>query len=104
MDPLIAGSMVFVLVLTVLIGGFIVTFPVLRRLGALMEESIRERRASRLDSGQLGELRGEITDNRNAIETIQRQIGLLGERQEFMENLLSHQGRGQLPGAVEAEE
>lgn len=101
MDPLITGSMIFVLILITLIGGFIVTFPILRRLGGLMEESIRERRESRLESGQLGELLGEIADNRGAVEAIERQIGLLGERQEFMENLLSHRGRGQLPNSVE---
>ena len=97
MDPYTLGGMIFSLIMVLIIGGFIVTFPLLRRLGGLMEESIRERRDARLDKGQVAQISGEIADLRNAFETLETQLELLGERQEFVDNLLSHRERTALP-------
>ncbi|NIP58516.1 MAG: hypothetical protein GWM92_09515, partial [Gemmatimonadetes bacterium] len=44
MDPLIAASMIFTLILVVLIGGFIVLFPVTRRLGKALEVYLDQKR------------------------------------------------------------
>ena len=96
MDPLIQGAMIFTLVMTVVVGGFIVSFPIMRRLGALMEESIRERRAARLDQGQVGRIEAEIADVRGSVERIEGHLGLLTERQDFVEKLLSHRDPGRL--------
>jgi len=97
MDPYALGGMIFSVVMVLIIGGFIVTFPILRRLGHLMEESIRERRDARLDKGQVTQITGDITDLRNAFETLEKQLELVGERQEFTENLLAHRDRAALP-------
>lgn len=93
MDPYALGGMIFSVVMVLIIGGFIVTFPILRRLGHLMEESIRERRDARLDKGQVAQISGDIADLRNAFETLEKQLDLVGERQEFVENLLAHRER-----------
>ncbi len=96
MDPLIQGAMIFTLVMTIVVGGFIISFPVMRRLGALLEESIRERRAARLDQGQVGKIEAEIVDVRSSLERIEGHLGLLAERQDFVENLLGHRDPGRL--------
>ena len=51
MDPFIQGSMIFTIIMTIIVGGFIVTCPIMRRLGRVMEESIRDRQDARLGRG-----------------------------------------------------
>jgi hypothetical protein len=97
MDPYALGGMIFSVVMVLIIGGFIVTFPILRRLGHLMEESIRERRDARIDKGQVAQISGDIADLRNAFETLEKQLDLVGERQDFVENLLTHKEPTALP-------
>lgn len=97
MDPYAQAGMIFTAVMTLIIGGFIVTFPIMRRLGALMEESVRERRATRLDQGQVGQIGAELADMRASLERLEGHVGLLAERQDFVENLLSHREPGRLP-------
>lgn len=97
MDPYAQAGMIFTVIMTIIVGGFIVSFPLMRRLGALMEESIRERRASRLDQGQVGQIGAELTDLRASLERLEGYVGLLAERQDFVENLLSHKEPGKLP-------
>jgi len=88
MDPYTLGGMIFSLIMVLIIGGFIVTFPIVRRLGGLMEEYIRERRDTRLDRGELGRVEGELQHVREALETLRRQLDLVQERQDFMEELV----------------
>ena len=97
MDPYALGGMIFTVVMVLIIGGFIITFPLLRRLGGLMEESIRERRDARLEKGQVAQISGEIAELRSAFESLERHLDLVGERQEFVENLLSHREPTALP-------
>jgi divalent metal cation (Fe/Co/Zn/Cd) transporter len=97
MDPYALGGMIFSVVMVLIIGGFIITFPLLKRLGGLMEESIRERRDARLEKGQVEQISGDIAELRSAFESIERQLELVGERQEFVENLLSHRTHTALP-------
>lgn len=97
MDPYTEAGMVFTVIMTIIIGGFIVTFPVLRRLGAVMEESIRERRAARLDQGQVGLIEAQMNDMKASIDRMEGHLHLLGERQDFVENLLTHREPDRLP-------
>jgi hypothetical protein len=97
MDPYTVGAMIFTVVMVLIIGGFIITTPILKRLGGLMEESVRERREARLEKGQVAKIGGEIAELRSAFESLERQLDLIGERQEFVENLLSHRERAALP-------
>jgi len=89
--------MIFAVVMTVIIGGFIVTFPILRRLGRVMEETIRDRQEARLGRGNAAMLEGEIEQIKHAVGRIEGHLELLGERQDFVENLLSHRDPKQLP-------
>lgn len=98
MDPLITASMVFTVVMVAIIGTFIVAFPVLRRLGAVLEESIRERRDARLQQGDMSGLQRDLASLDSSVQALERQMDLLGERQEFVEELLERSDRLALPG------
>ena len=103
MDPYTLGGMIFTIVMVLLVGGFIVFFPILRRLGALMEESIRERRAGRLEQGQVEQLQGQIDNLTRALDSVERQMELMGERQDFTESLVDSVSRRRLRTGDRAE-
>jgi hypothetical protein len=107
MDPYTAWGMIFSVVMVLIVGGFVVSFPVVRRLGNLIEEWIRERQGVRLEQGQVARLDGQMEQLRGALDSLHAQVTLLGERQEFVENLIEgrHGGRAdQLTGGDDAEE
>ena len=97
MDPYAQGGMIFTVIMTLIIGGFIVTFPILRRLGRVMEETIRDRQEARLGRGNTAMLQAEVDEIKHAVGRIEGHLELLGERQDFVENLLSHRDPKQLP-------
>jgi hypothetical protein len=97
MDPYAQAGMIFTVIMTIIIGGFIVTFPIMRRLGRVMEESLRERQEARLRQQEAGRLEERIDELRGAMERVEGHVALLTERQDFMENLLSHREPGRLP-------
>ena len=83
MDPNATAGMVFTLLLALLAGGFILLFPLSRRLGALMEARLADRNAApQLDQEQLLELR-------EALANVTTELQRVTDRQEFMEKLLS---------------
>ncbi len=81
MDPLIAASMIFTLILVVLIGGFIVLFPVTRRLGKALEVYLDQKRNDAPDARETERMRA-------AVGSLQREVRRLSEKQEFVERLL----------------
>lgn len=91
MDPTAIAGMLFVLVLAAMLGGFILLFPISRRLGQLMEERIAERkRPATLPPEEIRELHG-------AIQALQARLEELAERQDFTESLLSERRPLELP-------
>jgi hypothetical protein len=97
MDPYTQSYMIFTIIMTIVIGGFIVTFPIMRRLGRVMEEMLRERQEARLASRESGRLEVGIDELRASMERVEGHVALLSERQDFMENLLSRREPGRLP-------
>jgi hypothetical protein len=92
MEPEVLAGMIFTLILVMLIGGFIVLFPVTRRLGALLESKMRpEQRAAAKPSSE------ELIQVRDALLSIEQQLRALAERQEFTEQLLASRERTSLP-------
>jgi hypothetical protein len=84
-DPIIWLSMGFTLVVLLLLAGFILLFPLSRRLSALLEESIRLRRAgSEPQAGVLEEMRA----TRELVESLGDRLDAVEERQHFVERLL----------------
>lgn len=89
MDPYTTGYMIFTLIMVLLIGGFVVTFPVLRRLGRLLEEHIRDRSENRLDRGELARIQEDLSRIDETLETFRHQLELTRERQDFVEELMA---------------
>jgi uncharacterized coiled-coil protein SlyX len=88
-DPVILLSMIFAIVVLILIGGFIVSFPLFRRLGRLMDEWFASRERGRLQERDLQELEDGLSEIRNRLTAMEDRMELLVERQEFTESLLT---------------
>ncbi|MDX1396331.1 MAG: hypothetical protein R3195_18260 [Gemmatimonadota bacterium] len=97
--PYIQAEMVFAVIMTLIIGGFIVTFPIMRRLGRVMEETLRERQQARLRGEQTALLEAQISELRGTLDRIEGHVGLLAERQDFVDSLLTHREQQKLRGA-----
>lgn len=85
MDPLIAASMIFTVILVLLIGGFIVLFPLTRRLGNALEVYLDQKREQLPDPEDVERLRV-------AVHQLRREVRQLSEKQEFVERLLQGEG------------
>lgn len=85
MDPLIAASMIFTLILVLLIGGFVVLFPLTRRLGNALEVYLDQKRGQLPDPEDVERLR-------TAVHRLRREVRQLSEKQEFVERLLREGG------------
>ncbi len=80
MDPMAIVGMIFTLVVLVMIGGFILLYPLSRQLAQLVHR--------RLEKGESGDQDARIASLARAVESLGEQVGRLAERQEFTERLL----------------
>ncbi len=85
-----------VLILLV-IGTFILLFPLSRRLGRVLEEWIKLRQDTSPDRDTLARLENEVRELRQSVEGGDQRMGLLAERQDFMESLIEAKKRAALP-------
>lgn len=82
MDMIPIAGMLFVLLMTALTGGFILLFPVARRLGALLEQRILESKQGRgTDPETVAELR-------RTMRRLEAEVERLSEQQAFTQELL----------------
>lgn len=91
MDPNALGGMITTLLLVAMIGGFILLFPLSRRLGALLEEKVLQ--SKRPPVPQTEELRA-LHDQ---VHDLQNEVRRLSERQQFTEQLLERPRTAALP-------
>ncbi|HEU0052977.1 MAG TPA: hypothetical protein VFQ39_07355 [Longimicrobium sp.] len=82
MDPMAIAGMVFSLLVLTLIGGFILLFPLSRRLGRLMEQRLDERALKSANATELAQLNDRLL-------AVQEELRRLAERQEFTDSLLA---------------
>lgn len=95
----IAG-MIFSLLFALIVGGFILLYPLTRRLGQLIELRLEERRSGRDDTA----IASALEQVSGALDGIQRDVRALQERQEFTDRLLesgTRQGVAARPGERE---
>ena len=85
-----------VLILLV-IGTFILLFPLSRRLGRVLEEWIKLRQETSPDRDTLARLENEVRELRQSVEAGDQRMGLLAERQDFMESLVEAKKTAALP-------
>lgn len=95
MDPNAIAGMAFTLVLTALVGGFILVYPVSRRLGAFLEAKLQDRLPQPAPSKP-----AELESLRSSLSSLQAEVQRLAERQDFMEQLVA--GKTADPAALPA--
>jgi hypothetical protein len=91
MDQNAVAGMIFTLLSIMLIGGFILLYPVTRHLGKLIEQK------TKAGAGEVPDApaEGEIVQLRELIRDLEAEVGRLSERQDFFEKLLAEPGRKQ---------
>jgi len=90
-DPNTIPMMIFTIVVLALIGGFIVVYPITRRLGKFLEYRMS-------DAGRTREIEDRERMLR-AIEALRDELARLAERQDFTERLLDRPPPEDEPGA-----
>ena len=92
MDSVAIAGMIFSLLAIMMIGGFILLFPLSRRLGAVLEQRLREKDSAEASAEQIEELR-------RAVRSLEAEVRALSERQAFTDSLLDVPERPELePG------
>lgn len=101
-DILPIAGMIFSLLLALIIGGFILVFPLTRRLGKLLEIRMEERRQAVEAEAGPSVPRRDLAVLRDVIEALQGEVAALAERQQFVEGLLERGPRGVLDAGSRA--
>jgi hypothetical protein len=89
-------------VAVMLVSGLVVLGPVGRAIGRAIMYRLGGEGAKEpaLRAGELREMRGLLEDQGGRLESVQRQVAELAERQDFTERLLAQvRAQGRLPGA-----
>ena len=95
--PEAIAEMIGPVVIILLLGTFVLLFPLSRRLGRVLEEWIKLRQETSPDRDTLARLENEVRELRQSVEAGDQRIGLLAERQDFMESLVEAKKTAALP-------
>jgi hypothetical protein len=87
MDPIALAGMIFTLLLVLIIGGFILLFPLSRRLGLFLEAKLKPAALASEDTRKLWE----------AIQSMETELKRIADRQEFTERMLTERAATSLP-------
>ena len=88
-DPNIVLGMVFTVVMMLLVGGFLVAIPIIRRLGKLTDEWLRTRREGLPGENEWARLTGHLESIDSRLGQIEQDQSHMSERQEFVEGLVT---------------
>ena len=91
------AELIGAVVILLVIGTFILLFPLSRRLGRVLEEWIKLRQETSPDRDTLARLENEVRELRQSVEGGDQRMGLLAERQDFMESLVEAKKTAALP-------
>jgi hypothetical protein len=94
MDPLILAGMIFSLVVMIMLGSFVLLWPLSRQLAQLLKKRIGEPSPRDVLTREEGEKFA------HAIQQLAAGLEALNERQDFVERLLEdrvEEARGELP-------
>ncbi len=86
--PQAIAEMIGPVLVTFLIGTFILLLPLSRRIGRVLEEWIKLRQETSPDRDTLARLENDVREVRQFVEGVDQRMGLLAERQDFMESLI----------------
>ncbi len=91
------AELIGAVVILLVIGTFILLFPLSRRLGRVLEEWIKLRQETSPDRDTLARLENEVRELRQSVEGGDQRMGLLAERLDFMESLVEAKKTAALP-------
>jgi len=94
--PIEIAEMIYILIMLLLIGTFILAFPITKRLGRIMEEWIALRRDFMPEREALDRIETAVEVIGQRVESLEQRLELVGERQDFMESLMETERRGRL--------
>jgi hypothetical protein len=83
------AGMIFSLLLALIIGGFVLMYPLTKRLGQLMELRLQERQGA---ATRVAELE-QVERLAGVVEALREEVAALAERQDFTERLLGSEDR-----------
>jgi len=98
-DTDVLMGMIFTIVMTLIVGGFIVSIPIIRRLGKITDQWVSNRTEGLSGQEEFAMLmeRMEVFEDRlSDMETVQTRVA---QRQEFVEGLMTGERRAQLESA-----
>ena len=95
--PQAIAEMIGPVLVIFLIGTFILLLPLSRRIGRVLEEWIKLRQDASPDRDTLARLESEVREARQFVEGVDQRMGLLAERQDFMESLVEAKKTAALP-------
>ncbi len=95
--PQAIAEMIGPVVIIFLLGTFILLLPLSRRLGRVLEEWIKLRQDTSPDRDTLARLENDVREVRRFVEGVDQRVGLLAERQDFMESLVEAKKTASLP-------
>ncbi len=95
--PEAIAEMIGPVVIILLLGTFVLLFPLSLRLGRVLEEWIKLRQDTSPDRDTLARLENEVRELRQSVEGGDQRMGLLAERQDFMESLVEAKKTVALP-------
>jgi hypothetical protein len=85
--PYAIAELIAILVMVFMLGTFVLLFPLSRRLGRVMEEWIQLRHDSSPDRERLERVEEGLRLLHGEVESLDRRMQLMGDRQDFIESL-----------------
>lgn len=98
-DPVVLAGMIFSLLVILLIGGFIVAFPVVRRLGSAVDVWVETRREEGVPGAEADRLEAEVRELSRRLDALEGRLEVLAERQDFAEALIEGERPSDAPPA-----
>lgn len=90
--PIAIAEMIFAFLTVTVVGLLIVSIPITRRLGRVLEEWVQMRREGAPERGVIDDLVGEVRSLSRHIEALDDRMQILGDRQDFTESLMEARG------------
>jgi hypothetical protein len=92
--PTEIAAMIFAFSTVTVIGILLVSIPITRRLGRVLEEWVQLRREGAPERGAVDDLVGEVRSLSRHVEALDDRMQILSERQEFTESLVESRSSG----------
>ncbi len=92
--PTEIAAMIFAFLTVTVIGVLIVSVPITRRLGSVLEEWVQIRREGAPDRAALDGMTEELRSLNRHVEALDDRMQILADRQDFTESLVENRGSG----------